>query len=124
MVVVMAAIAAVAVVVVVAAAVSVMVLMVVVTATIVVMLVVMVTAVVVMMLVVMTVLVLMAMVVVVLMAVSGLLFFLFHRLSLQFFHDMVKGHGENLSDMGVVQGVVDHPPLLAAPDDPGHLQQP
>ena len=31
---------------------------------------------------------------------------------------------KNLSDVGVVQGVVDHPPLLAALDDPGDLQQP
>ena len=31
---------------------------------------------------------------------------------------MVKGHGKDLSDMRVIQGVVDHPSLLAAPDDP------
>ena len=140
MVVVMTAIAAIAVVVVVAAAVTEMMVVVVTTAMVVVMLVIVVMAaamivvmfMIMMMLVFMAVVVMMVLVlfvsVVVLMVMgmdmSGLLFFLFHWSSLHFFHDMVKGHGKDLSDMRVIQGVVDHPSLLAAPDDPGNLQKP
>jgi hypothetical protein len=132
---VMTAIAAIAVIVVVTAAFAVVVMIV--SAAMVVMMLVAVIAAMIMMMVVIMVMVfvvaLMGMAVIVLpmlmvmfmfMDMGRLLFFLFHWLSFPFFHNVVKGHSKNLTDVGVVQRVVNHSPLLAAFDDPGNLQQP
>ena len=37
---------------------------------------------------------------------------------------MVKGHGKNLPNMGVIQRIIDYPSLLSAFNDPGNFQQP
>jgi hypothetical protein len=134
---VMTAIATIAVIVVVTAAFAVVVMIV--SAAMVVMMLVTVTAAMIMMMVVIMVMVFMAvlmgMAVIVLpmlvvmfmfmfMDMSRLYSFLFHWLPLPFFHNVVKGHSKNLTDVGIVQRVVNHSPLLAAFNDPGNLQQP
>lgn len=61
----------------------------------------------------------MVMLMFVLMAAAGFpgghfLFYLFHLLVIPFLHDVLECHGKNLSNVGVIQRIVNHAPLFPA----------